>query len=106
MSGRIVVEVVLAHPNALESWQVELPTGSRVRDALAASGFVQAHPEVDVEQASLGVYGKQVKLDAELRDRDRIEIYRPLKADPKEVRRKRAADGKAMRKGGGAEQDR
>ena len=49
----------------------------------------------------IGVFGKLSKLDAELRHLDRVEIYRPLIADPKEVRRQRAAEGKMMKKGGG-----
>jgi len=102
MSARIAVEIVLAHPQATESWRVEVPADTQLLDAVKASGFVAAHPEIDLEQAVLGIYGKQAKPDAMLRDQDRIEIYRPLKADPKEVRRKRAADGKAMRKGAGA----
>jgi putative ubiquitin-RnfH superfamily antitoxin RatB of RatAB toxin-antitoxin module len=50
----------------------------------------------------MGIFGKLTKPDAVLRDKDRIEIYRPLIADPKEIRRKRAEEGKIMKKGGGA----
>ncbi|HEY0663313.1 MAG TPA: RnfH family protein, partial [Thiobacillaceae bacterium] len=49
----------------------------------------------------VGIFSKLVKLDEKLRDRDRVEIYRPLIADPKEVRRKRAEEGKVTKKGGG-----
>ena len=58
-------------------------------------------PEIDLVSAKVGIYGKQVKLDAVLRDKDRIEIYRSLIADPKEIRRKRVAEGKEMKKEAG-----
>jgi hypothetical protein len=54
-----------------------------------------------LEQLEVGIYGKLAKLDDSLRAKDRIEIYRPLIADPKAVRKQRAADGKRMKKGGG-----
>ena len=63
---------------------------------------MQKHPEIDIAKTNkLGVFAKLVKGDAVLRDRDRVEIYRPLIADPKDVRRKRAEEGKVMKKGGG-----
>jgi hypothetical protein len=58
-------------------------------------------PEIDLAVNKVGVFGKLTKLDTELRHLDRVEIYRPLIADPKEVRRQRAAEGKVMKKGGG-----
>lgn len=80
-----------------------LPEGSRVQDALEASGLLERHPEIDPNADNkLGVFGKLTKPDAVLRDRDRVEIYRPLITDPKVVRKRRAAEGKAMKKGGGA----
>ena len=59
-------------------------------------------PEIDLAGCELGVFGKVVADDYELMEGDRIEIYRPLMADPKEVRRERAAKGLKMKKGGGA----
>ena len=68
---------------------------------LVFGGILEKYPEIDLEKGKFGIFGKLSKTDAVLRDRDRIEIYRPLIADPKEVRRKRAEEGKVMKKGGG-----
>jgi hypothetical protein len=62
---------------------------------------LDAFPEIDLAQNKVGIFSKLVKLDEKVRDRDRVEIYRPLIADPKEVRRKRAEAGKVTKKGGG-----
>ena len=59
------------------------------------------YPEIDLKKNKIGVFAKLAKADTVLRDRDRIEIYRPLIADPKEVRKQRAAEGKVMKKGAG-----
>ena len=75
--------------------------GTRVAEAIQSSGILQKYPEIDLKVNKLGIFGKLTKADAVLRDKDRIEIYRPLIADPKEVRRKRAEEGKVMKKGGG-----
>ena len=63
--------------------------------------MLEKYPEIDLAANKLGIFGKLAKADTVLRDRDRIEIYRPLIADPKEVRRRRAEEGKVMKKGGG-----
>ena len=55
--------------------------------------------EINLDSNQVGIFGKLTTLDKDVRDRDRIEIYRPLSADPKEIRRKRAAEGKNMKKG-------
>jgi len=65
------------------------------------SGMLERFSEIDLDNNKIGIFGKAVKLDTLLSDGDRVEIYRPLIADPKEARKKRAADGKVMRKGGG-----
>jgi hypothetical protein len=102
MSDSIHVEVVYAQARRQELVELQLPSGSTVKQALEASGLLQKHPEIDFAKANkVGVFGKLTKLDAALRDRDRVEIYRPLIADPKEIRRKRAEEGKVMKKGGG-----
>ena len=59
------------------------------------------YPEIDPAKSKFGIYSKLARLDTVLRDQDRVEIYRPLIADPKEVRKQRAAEGKLMKKGGG-----
>ena len=97
------IEVVYALPHKTELVKLELPDGSTLLQALEASGLLQKHPEIDVKKNKFGIYAKLAKADAVLRDRDRIEIYRPLIADPKEVRKQRAAEGKVMKKGAGDE---
>ena len=68
--------------------------------AVEASGLLQKYPEIDPGGVNkLGVFAKLAKADTVLRDRDRVEIYRPLIADPKEVRRQKAAEGKVMKRG-------
>lgn len=101
MSDKINVEVVYALPNEQLLLKVQLPQGSTVTDAIKLSGILDKHPEIDLVKAKLGIFGKLTKADAPLRDRDRVEIYRPLIADPKEIRRQRAEEGKVMKKGGG-----
>jgi hypothetical protein len=97
------IEVVYALAHRQELIPLRLAEGSTVAQAIEASGLLQEHPEIDLARSKVGIYGKLVKLDAPLRDGDRVEIYRPLIADPKEVRKKRAEEGKAMKKGGGEE---
>lgn len=101
MSEQINVEVVYALPQEQTLLQLQVPQGSTLGDAIRASGILEKYPEIDLARNKLGVFGKLSKEDAVLRDRDRVEINRPLIADPKEVRRKRAEEGKAMKKGGG-----
>ena len=80
---------------------VKLPAGSTAEEAISKSGILAEFPEIDLAVNKVGIFSKACKLDTVLRDKDRIEIYRPLIADPKEVRRQRAAEGKVMKKGGG-----
>ncbi|HEY5896956.1 MAG TPA: RnfH family protein [Burkholderiales bacterium] len=79
----IRVEVVYALPGEARTVSVALPAGSRVCDALRASGLAAG-------DGLVGVFGKRVEADALLSDGDRVEIYRPLAMDPKERRRQRA----------------
>lgn len=99
MPEPIRVEVVYPLPQEQEIFSIQMPAGATVRQAVEACGILQKYPEIDLANNKLGVFAKLVKPDAPLRDRDRVEIYRPLIADPKEVRKQRAADGKAMKKG-------
>lgn len=101
MSTQIHVEVVYASPARQKVARVGLRVGASVREAIEQSGFLEEFPEIDLDKNKLGIWNKQAKADAVLRDQDRVEIYRPLIADPKEVRRQRAAEGKVMKKGGG-----
>jgi putative ubiquitin-RnfH superfamily antitoxin RatB of RatAB toxin-antitoxin module len=83
------VEVIYALPQKQERVLLDLPPDSTVQDALQASGLLQRLPQI--EFGRLGVWGRPVTPETRLRHRDRVEIYRPLIADPKEVRRERAA---------------
>lgn len=98
----ITVEVVYALAHTQSLLRVKLPQGSTAQQAVDQSKIVEKHPELAGQSLKLGIYSKAIKADTVLRDKDRVEIYRPLIADPKEVRRQRAADGKVMKKGGGS----
>ena len=98
----IDIEVVYARPERQDLVRLTLPVGATLQQALEASGLLQKYPEIDPATGRFGIFAKLSKLDTVLRHRDRVEIYRPLIADPKEVRRQRAAEGKAMKKGGGS----
>jgi putative ubiquitin-RnfH superfamily antitoxin RatB of RatAB toxin-antitoxin module len=102
MSDEINIEVVYALADEQTLLRQPVPPGTTVAEAVWLSGMLQKYPGIDLAVNKLGIFGKLTKADAVVRDRDRIEIYRPLIADPKEVRRKRAEEGKVMKKGGGA----
>ncbi len=97
----INVEVAYARPDGQVIHPLRVPAGTTVEEAIRKSGILDAFPEIDLTKNKVGVFGKISKLSNPLRDRDRVEIYRPLIADPKEVRKQRAAAGKKMKKGGG-----
>ena len=106
MADTIKVEVCYALPEKQELITVNLPAGATLQQAVAASGLLDKYSEIDITKNKFGIYAKLSKPDTALRDRDRVEIYRPLIADPKEVRKQRAAEGKVMKKGAGdAESD-
>jgi putative ubiquitin-RnfH superfamily antitoxin RatB of RatAB toxin-antitoxin module len=65
--------------------------GTTIGEAIEKSGVLEAYPEINLSTQPVGIYAKKKTLDTVLRERDRIEIYRPLVADPKDSRRKRAA---------------
>jgi putative ubiquitin-RnfH superfamily antitoxin RatB of RatAB toxin-antitoxin module len=72
-----------------------------VGEAIERSGLLAQCPEIDLAVFKVGIFGKVAKIDQVLEEGDRVEIYRPLIADPKEARKRRAAEGKVLRKGGG-----
>ena len=86
----IHVQVCFAKPQTCLLEELVLPAGATLLDAIRKSGIVMRCPEVDLSTYRVGIYGKLKSLDTVLRDRDRVEIYRPLQADPKDSRRKRA----------------
>ena len=101
MSEMIQVEVCYALPQKTHLVALKLPAGATLAQALEQSGLLEKCPEIDPKKGKFGVFAKLSKPDTVLRDRDRVEIYRPLIADPKEVRKQRAAEGKVMKKGAG-----
>lgn len=98
----MLVEVAYALPDRQVILQQAVAAGATIENVIRASGMLQQFPDIDLAHNKVGVFGKLAKLSDTLRPGDRIEIYRPLIADPKEVRKKRAAAGKVMRKGAGA----
>ena len=101
MVDELQVEVAYALPEQQVILTVSVPAGTNVEETIKRSGILERFPEIDLSQNKVGVFSKLTKLDALIRNKDRVEIYRPLIADPKEVRRKRAEEGKVMKKGGG-----
>jgi len=101
MAEILNIEVCYALSGKQEIVRLKLPTGATAQQALEASGLLTKYPEIDLKKNKFGIFAKLSKIDSVLRDQDRVEIYRPLIADPKEVRKQRAAEGKVMKKGAG-----
>ena len=89
-AAAIAVEVAYATPDRQTVIALSVPAGTTVAGAIALSGIAAIHPEIDTQSAALGIFGRRVAQSARPRDGDRIEIYRPLQADPKHARRRRA----------------
>ncbi|WP_371973092.1 RnfH family protein [Lelliottia nimipressuralis] len=90
MSPKITVEVAYALPEKQYLQQVKLDEGGTVEEAIRASGLLELRSDIDLSKNKVGIYSRPVKLMDVLSDGDRVEIYRPLIADPKELRRQRA----------------
>jgi hypothetical protein len=103
MAEDFEVEVAYATPDDQLILSLQVSPGTTLLQAVERSGILERFPEIDIVSARVGIFGKMAKQDAELKPGDRVEIYRPLIADPKEARKKRAAEGKQMKKGGGRE---
>ncbi len=98
MSSLILVEVVFALPEKQRIVKLEVPVGTTAFDAVTLSKMDQFFDEFTIgPNLKLGVWGKAVTADRALEAGERVEIYRPLLADPKEVRKARAARAKAAR---------
>ncbi len=97
----INIEVAYATPEKQVICTVNVDAGTTIGAAIVQSGIMLDFPELEqeLEAAKVGLFGKVAAMTTTLSDGDRVEIYRPLIADPKEVRRKRAAEGKKMQKG-------
>ena len=86
----IEVEIVYALPHAEFAQTLRVPAGADIAQAIAQSGLLERHPEIEAASAALGIFGKRAEPTTVLHDFDRIEIYRPLRADPMQARRARA----------------
>jgi uncharacterized protein len=89
------IGIAYAHPKRQVWLTVDLHDGATVRDAVDRSGILQQFPEIDLERQKVGVFGKVVALDTKLEDGDRVEIYRPLVADPKTLKSRTKGDAAA-----------
>ena len=94
MPDEILVEVAYALPEEQVIISIKVPTKFNVKQAVEKSGIQKKFPSIDLSKNKVGIFGKKTTLDHVLKNRDRIEIYRPLILDPKEMRRKRAAKKK------------
>ena len=88
----IEVQVCYALPDSSFLRSLRVPAGTTVEQAVAQSGLLQAIPGIDLAINMVGIHGKRKPLDTVLREHDRVEVYRPLQADPKEARRRRAGN--------------
>ena len=94
---QIHVEVAYALPERQLILDFDADEGITVEQAILQSGILEEFPEIDIDTVKVGIFGKLAKRDAPLAAGDRVEIYRALIADPKEARKKRAAEGKQMK---------
>lgn len=85
------VELVYIKPDSENILELEVDYGTTIHQAIESSGLLQQFPEIDLSVNKVGIYSKLKDLDTVLELNDRIEIYRPLFADPKEARRRRAS---------------
>ena len=93
----MIVEVAYALPDKQSLISLEVEEGTTIKEAIEASGVLDTYNQIDLTRDKIGIFSKFARLDTVLREKDRIEIYRPLIADPKKVRKERAAKGKDMR---------
>ena len=93
----MIVEVAYALADKQSLISLEVKEGTTLKEAIEASGILEIYNQIDLSKQQVVIFSKFASLDTVLREKDRVEIYRPLVADPKEVRKERAAQVKAMR---------
>ena len=98
MSGLIDIEVVYGIPHKQVLLSLKVPAGTTIENCIKLSGIVKHFPEIVPSEAVVGIFSKPDKLDNTVKQGDRIEIYRPLTADPKEMRKLRAEKAKQGKK--------
>jgi uncharacterized protein len=96
-AGLLAIEVVYARPERQTLIALTLPIGATAADAIVASGLRDRHPELAEQEHAIGVFGRVVSPDRKLENGDRVEVYRPLVADPKAGRNERVARQRAKR---------
>lgn len=87
----INIELVYIKPDSQSILKLEVDKGTTIQQALESSGLLEQFPEIDLNVNKVGIYSKIKPLDTVLKADDQVEIYRPLLADPKEARRRRAS---------------
>jgi len=92
----MIVEVAYALADKQSLISLEVEEGSTLKEAIEASGILDEYRDIDLLKNRVGIFSKFATLDTVLREKDRVEIYRSLIADPKKVRKERAAQGKAI----------
>jgi len=90
-AGMLAVTVCYASARAEFLRAMTVAPGTTIGQAIEMSGVLEAYPDINLTTQPVGIFAKKKTLDTVLRERDRVEIYRPLVADPKDSRRKRAA---------------
>ncbi len=93
-SNNILVEVAYATADRQQINKLLVKKGTTAKEAVIKSDIIKIFPEIDLDNLELGIFSKKTSLDTELKEKDRVEIYRPLLADPKESRKKRASKAK------------
>lgn len=105
MTTMLNIEVAYALPDKQTVISLQVEQGTTIEQAIRQSGVLELFPQIDMAKNKFGIFGKLKKTDELVREGERVEIYRSLIADPKVVRKQRAAEGKVMRKGGGADKE-
>jgi putative ubiquitin-RnfH superfamily antitoxin RatB of RatAB toxin-antitoxin module len=88
--SKVTIEIAYGTPAKQTLVELTVEENTTVAQAIAESGILKQHPEIDIDSAKVGIWNKVVRSSTVLKQGDRIEIYRPLIADPKEVRKRRA----------------
>lgn len=96
--AQIKIEIAYAYPERYYLKKLTVEEGTMIQTAILQSGILQQFTEIDLRENKVGIFSRPAKLTDQLKDGDRIEIYRPLLADPKEIRRKRAEQQAAQAK--------
>ena len=96
--AEITVEVAYARADVQRLYTLQVPVGTTVCEAIERCAVLREFAEIDLNQHKVGIFGKVTKLDQILRASDRVEIYRPLIADPKQARKLRAAQNLKMKR--------